>query len=592
MAIVVGTGGFERRFAYTLPAFTGTHNAVLTFRQWDFPTAAIDGGADSFLNGGGDFRACLNSDGTGELPTHVVRLVTGVAPDVEVKVYVSGAASGQTIYFFGKKTGAVAYAVTEPFGRNATYQNDLSHVNMTSGTLVDATGNTTAVTGGSPAIVSGPFGYEARRFSSASEYVSLGVRDLSLVDLHLSVLISLNSINDFGTIISTRLGGAWQWQWRLESGDPAILIGSSSPNDPAANLSISTWYKLDLVVSGSSISYYRDGVLTGTASVSGVKNQSDFEMVIANTADLAETLSLYGDMVFATVRETANSSDFIALEYSNQSNVGSSWGTVGALEDTTGGGGTTYEDFLNLQTSSSLLNSILGTFESSLQLPSLSALSFQPNIEFNTESLIGSSSSDTYSLGQLIEESLALNTSSTLSQSVVNIIDVVKTEDTLSNISSSASLDINLSQNLSSSQALTTAVQKVINETLLLSVTSTFQTSLGNIFNELVTLSSSSDVTSDVTAVYAGDVTLSSVSTTFSNANVTYDISLELSSTNSDSYLAGNTFEEVVSLESAIALTVESAFGELTQTPTRRTLYISSENRVVTIVAEKRTISI
>ena len=161
-------------------------------------------------------------------------------------------------------------------------------------------------------------------------------------------------------------------------------------------------------------------------------------------------------------------------------------------------------------------------------------------------------------------------------------------ESVSSNLSTDATLNSQAIQHFSSKQNLSLSCYKVVDETLQLSVSSSLQVSLGNVFNELLTLESSSSDTQSINCLYAGEITLSATSIVSNVTGVTYDVSIELPSLVTSGYLAGNVFDEISTLESAVALTVETAFAELVQTPTRRTLYISSENRVVTIIAAKR----
>ena len=390
MAITVGTGGFERRFAYTLPAFTGTHDAVFTFRQWDFPAAAVDGGSDSFLNGGGDFRACLNDDGTNELPTHVVRFVTGGAPDVEVKVYVTGAVTGKTIYFFGKKAGSVAYAVDDPFGRNNTYHDYEFFIPMRESVLpfTDVTGNghdATLTSGASLPVVSAdhPFGGTWPDFQS-DQYLTLASSQHSLDggNLSLGAIVSLDESSDSEGLIGNWGDISSNYAQVQSSGRfiPKGTIGQdiASPSSPTP---LGGAYKIDASYTSAASKTYRDGVLLGQDTdvrwTTGIVGSADF--VIGAYYLSTNVYSLNGRVCDVYGAKYEKSSDLLALEYANQFNTGSSWGTVGALEDITGGAPAGDSVPLSLLTNTQTFYPLSASASAEITLPALlNTQSFYP----------------------------------------------------------------------------------------------------------------------------------------------------------------------------------------------------------------------
>lgn len=345
MSILVGTGGFERRFAYTLPAFTGTHNAVLTFRQWDFPAAAIDGGADSFLNGGGDFRACLNSDGTGELPTHIVRFVIGGSPNIEVKVYVPGAYTGQTIYFFGKKAGAVAYGVTEQFGRNAVFQDYHAYLPLNDLSFTDVTGN-------------GHDGVATGAVTLGNNNAYFGVNSKSFITLNNSVALVSNAdytlqIDSYSLNTNTYGGIFGNWATTDSNGTAALTVHptdgyrffSKNPGAPSQSVvklgeprTAGVFKKLSLSSDGTNIRGWVDDTFIGSwAHPAFISNATD-SYLIGTYYDKSSTVwDFEGHLKNARISKYALTQERISLEHDNESNTGSSWGTVGALEDTTSG---------------------------------------------------------------------------------------------------------------------------------------------------------------------------------------------------------------------------------------------------------------
>lgn len=152
--------GWGRKCAITIQSVVGvgalTDFPVLLTAS-NFPAEALSGGANSALNGGGDLRFTADVEGTIRLPVEVVTFVTGVSPSAQVYVKLPNVPGSSAIEFWVwyKKAGATQPAVSDPYGRNAVWDNDYAGVwhleedpEDGAGAFVDATGNGNAGTGG------------------------------------------------------------------------------------------------------------------------------------------------------------------------------------------------------------------------------------------------------------------------------------------------------------------------------------------------------------------------------------------------------------------------------------------------------------
>lgn len=90
------------------------------------PVEAIDGGANSAINGGGDLRFSTDDSGINQLPLDDTSFVTSPTPASRVcqlwirfSNYTSGT---RDVYMFYNKAGEIQPSVTDAFGRNSVWQ--------------------------------------------------------------------------------------------------------------------------------------------------------------------------------------------------------------------------------------------------------------------------------------------------------------------------------------------------------------------------------------------------------------------------------------------------------------------------------------
>lgn len=328
-------------FTYTLPTITGSHtNYAVLLKTVDFPSAAIDGTVNAIDNGGGNLRA-YTDDGKGtQLSVEIVTFVSSGSPDAQVRVKIPTAATGDTIYIEADAAESSQPAVGAAFGRNSVWTVDKHVIHCEDTSTVDSTGN-----GPTPTLVGTIInstlsnGQPALDFDGAQNTrLHLGDTGSITGDFYAVAWANSDASSAFATIIGRRTddGGAWELQWRLESLDPALLIGSSSPNDPAAATSTGTDYLLGINVSGTTITFYRDGVSTGTGTVTGTRTGQTTEFSVGGIESTNTGRSINGKLAKVRLGEVTHTADWFKTVSENESTL-TAWGTVGSWADSAGG---------------------------------------------------------------------------------------------------------------------------------------------------------------------------------------------------------------------------------------------------------------
>lgn len=326
----------------TLPVPTATNNGFVFllstgwFTQADLGVAGspIDGGANSIANGGGDLQIFSDEAATIRLPIDIITFVTGGTPSALVRLRKDSYTAGDSITIGKDDTQTSQPLPATAFGRNAVYADREYEYNLyNASSIIDSKGVTSPTVIGSPIDdMTSPFGGGVRFDAGECLDLNQNIGDTT-GDLTLRAWVKPNTDAAFATIISIRSGATWSYQWRMESLDPSILIGSASPNSPNGPLLLGSWYNLILTVSGSTITFYRNGTSLGTASVSGARslNPAINAAIGCSSGGIQEALS---SMSLVSMQNGAVSASTVESEYLNQSdpdNFGTSseWVLVG-----------------------------------------------------------------------------------------------------------------------------------------------------------------------------------------------------------------------------------------------------------------------
>jgi hypothetical protein len=331
-------------FTRTLPTITGSHSDFpVLLTDGSFPTAAVDGGANSIDNGGGNLRAYTDDTKATQLPLEVVTFVTGGAPDVQVWVKIPVAATGNTIYLEADSVATTQPAVTDTYGRNAVWQNQYHHVYHFNDDGVDSVGTgediiTTGATfnddsNGTRAInINGTSYSVVGSALDSSEPLSMEVRfKPTSYPSGVKFIAAVSNNNAFSQWAGVRIGTP-------ATGSPLEGQTTSGGNQKAVTTSptLNSWsnafYRM---VSQTSRSIYLNGG-------DKVTNTNAEQLPVSATliqigARSNPSVDLFvGDASTFRIRKDAPSDDFILTLNDVESNPGA-WGTSSAWVD--GGGG-------------------------------------------------------------------------------------------------------------------------------------------------------------------------------------------------------------------------------------------------------------
>ncbi|MCP5003795.1 MAG: hypothetical protein GY941_07565, partial [Planctomycetes bacterium] len=131
-------------FLFTFPTVPGSHSKYpLKMFEGYFPSTAIDGGSESFVDGGGELQAFTSAAKTTQLAVDIKKFVVGGTPDIEINIETPTAETGSTVYIVKDDVQTSQPVVTALYGRNNAYSEYAAvyRMNEASGTLEDITGN-------------------------------------------------------------------------------------------------------------------------------------------------------------------------------------------------------------------------------------------------------------------------------------------------------------------------------------------------------------------------------------------------------------------------------------------------------------------
>lgn len=325
---------------WSSPTVAGSHsNFQAVIRTADFPAGSVDGGGNSFANGGGPFRLYTSSDKTTRLPVHVVKFVTGGSAEIEVWTSLPTQETGTEIYAEDDATETIQPAVTHTYGRNAVWVNDVAryHADESSGNLTDSTGNSnTAVAQNSPT-----YG-EAGQIGDGVGVSNTGSNRFD---------ITSTTDFDFSSLSSGYRIGLWidldasqpNWAGVVAKGDSAndfAFQRNSSTNDISVRHSSSSvtvtdgfndfvgvgQVKLDLVWNKTHLNIYKNGALHSSTAFSDAPTYNATYPVKLGSERAGTCVNgTLDEIVFS--KDFVPSADWLATEYDNQS-ASSGWFTV------------------------------------------------------------------------------------------------------------------------------------------------------------------------------------------------------------------------------------------------------------------------
>lgn len=206
-----------------LPVISGSHqDYVVLLRTGDFDSEAIDGGAGSILDGGGNLRIYGGPNGTNRLSIQIINFVTGVTPNIWAFVKVPVAQTDALLFMQADPFETTQPADDALFGSESVWKDNFGfiyHANEsgTDGVFKDSTGNnplSSLSTGASlPTVTTNhPFGGTWPDFDTSQGVTLLGTaQSLNGGALAISAWINIDSSTSDKGVIGNRYPDDKEW---------------------------------------------------------------------------------------------------------------------------------------------------------------------------------------------------------------------------------------------------------------------------------------------------------------------------------------------------------------------------------------------
>ena len=316
----------------------------------NFPPTAIDGGAQSILNGGGNLRCYTDSTKLIQLPIEIPAgsFVTGVSPSIVVWGLSGTLNVGGTVYIEADTVATAQPAPSNIYGSEKVWVNNVSTYHGNS--LTDSAGNNNLTAYNSPSVdVAGRIGGAFEFTASSSQYMDAStITGLSGVDATFIAWIKLKTDTGAGQgIISLRDDPAntasTYTQQRLTvqdnvTGNPvrSQFRGDSGVNVTADTISatIGSWSMVSASFDTSvEVNTYVDGSnkITGTSATQSANLQ---HIYIGAWQAQSSSIIQYSDVLMESIQiiDGKISDDHMTSISNNQSDPATFW-TTGTWED-------------------------------------------------------------------------------------------------------------------------------------------------------------------------------------------------------------------------------------------------------------------
>ena len=346
------------RFGCTITVDTGQmpssqSNFVWLATESNFPTAAIDGGATSILNGGGNLRCYTDDTKASQLPIEVVSFVTGGTPSVQVWGLSPTLNVASTVYIEADTVATTQPAVTDTYGRNAVWFGfkAVIHANETgtNGVFTDSTGNghdTTLTTGATLATTSSghPFAGSWPDFTM-SEVITLtnSYQAINNTPFTFSCWVNADATSNSQGLFGSRYNSPdTHWASIQTNGKCSSKATSTENLADASSISIGVTQLVKLKQNTTSLDNVSDGVIVAQdlsvvsgESINNVTPVNNFR--VGTYFDNSSGRRYNGRAAEFRIKQSKDSVAYDESEYNNQSSPSTFWAT-GAWEEQGGGG--------------------------------------------------------------------------------------------------------------------------------------------------------------------------------------------------------------------------------------------------------------
>ena len=304
-------------------------------------------GSNNAQANGGDVRFSSDSAGTTQLACEVVAFAhdtTTGAGDAVIEIWVDLASISSSVdtdfYIWYNTSGSDTQpAVTDTYGRNAVWANELAVFHLTespntdAGGYIDSTGNGYDGTGVSTVLsrVAGPFGADVAQFDGSADYISIpdsmAQRNWTAVSLRYwakidSLTADQRGFGIFGSADADRFLGSWMDTggsgdgWAGQIRDDVDVYSAGENNSDATT----SWQRISQDWDGTNLDVRVDGAApttVATTAFSSVDLTGDTPTTtIAKLGSVASYLD--GGMAFVALRTATMSDDYLDAEYNNQ----------------------------------------------------------------------------------------------------------------------------------------------------------------------------------------------------------------------------------------------------------------------------------
>ena len=285
------------------------------------------------INGGGDLRVCLNSDGSSQLPLEVVSFDT-VGETAVLWVRFPTFTSGDSLWLFYGKAGETQPPVTDTHGRNAVWV-DYDSLFIGSDLTIDRTGNGNDSTGSSGTITYASDGLPYGLFDGAShlDIPAIGVISTGTVKATIEVDEQLNTDNY--VLSHGDFANAGRLYLAVNSSEQIFTrAGSGSNNTGSTDLKLTSPSTIAGAITGGAITTYANGsVEVGSSTYTGTAGSSSITSTGIGAFSNGVINSYFkGKIYIVGVKTSLDSADFLLTEYANQSSPNTFWST-GTPED-------------------------------------------------------------------------------------------------------------------------------------------------------------------------------------------------------------------------------------------------------------------
>jgi len=329
-------------FTYTLPVSVEADFPVL-LKTADFPSAALDGTANSLTTGGGEIKAYTSDAKTTQLPVHVVSLTSSGSP--AALVWVKLISAGASIYIEKDSVQTSQPAANTTYGSENVWTTAV--LSSIDGTTDDTSnGNDATEEGGITAGGgTGTFGV-ATDFDGSNDYLDVTTEtNLAFTDASdFSMFVWIKSADQSRSIIIGDWNGSPSTNLEIQTdGKIRAYLDSTGEikNYNSTNVvDDDAWHRIGLTYEGTgqTLKLFIDGV-----SETVTKNNDN---TLSGSFDNSNTLRFGSDNRAGGhpydglahgfyISDNELTENWVGDEYDNQSSV-SAWGTVGTWADAGG----------------------------------------------------------------------------------------------------------------------------------------------------------------------------------------------------------------------------------------------------------------